>query len=352
MLHSGLRKILLPCWLALSAGFPFQIVVAQSDVFSSTDVLELTLESPYSKINRSRGDDREYFPATIRYSSKEGIEVAIDLRIRTRGRSRSQEDICRFPPLRLNFDSKGLQGTIFDGENNLKMVTHCQLQERYDQFVLLELLNYRLFNLFTNFSFRVRQLEITYVDTETGTQSGPRAAFIIEDEKKMISRIGMRLHEAERITYHEYDSRSLNMVELYQYLIGNTDWSAFLVPAGENCCHNIVPVVRDDGRLIPIPYDFDATGMVNAPYSIPSPVLGIRSVRERMYRGYCHEPTVVNENISGFIARREDVLALIKSQPGFDQKTIDYATEYVGQFFDMLDDPVQLKSEISDTCRG
>ena len=86
-----------------------------------------------------------------------------------------------------------------------------------------------------------------------------------------------------------YDPAALVLLDVFQYFVGNTDWSAFAGPAGEQCCHNVVPFARADGVLLPVPYDFDATGIVNAPYSLPDERLRIQRVRQRLYRGRCRE---------------------------------------------------------------
>jgi hypothetical protein len=348
---SRLKNALFACVQVIILGLAPSISCAQSQLFQGHDVLALTLAAPFSKVNRSRGEGREYFPATLEYTQKDGTEISIKLQVRTRGLNRSRDDICRYPPLRLNFDKDQLDGTLFAGENILKLVTHCQPQTRYEQFVLLEYLDYRLFNLFTDRSFRVRLVDMTYLDTDTGDEQTAKTAFFIEDDAAMAARLKLQRFNSEKIDRRQYDKQELNFVELFQYLLGNTDWSAVVGAPGEACCHNIVPLISADNTLVPVPYDFDATGVVNPPYAAPSTTLNINNVRQRLYRGFCQPDEVLQSNLAIFRERESDVHALIRSQIGLDKRTLSRTTDYVDAFFATINNPEQLQKKIIDACR-
>jgi hypothetical protein len=144
-------------------------------------------------------------------------------------------------------------------------------------------------NVLTDMSLRVRPVEVTYVDTNQKRPVMTKPAFLIEDEEHFATRHGLQLVTDERVDRTRYDPAALALVDMFQYFVGNTDWSAFAGPSGAACCHNVVPVARADGVLVPVPYDFDAAGIVDAPYALPAAGLPIRNVRTRLYRGQCRD---------------------------------------------------------------
>ena len=86
-------------------------------------------------------------------------------------------------------------------------------------------------------------------------------------------------------------------MEVFEYLIGNTDWDAFKKAADqETCCHNLKVVGQMAGPVFPIPYDFDFAGMVDTRYATPDPSLGMRNVRQRQYRGICRPREEIDDD--------------------------------------------------------
>ena len=82
---------------------------------------------------------------------------------------------------------------------------------------------------------------------------------------------------AAGLTWIHLDAPTLTRMMLFEYMIGNTDFSIWAL-------HN-VRIVQDRARkLFPVPYDFDLSGFVHAPYATPDPRIGIRSVLDRLYR--------------------------------------------------------------------
>jgi hypothetical protein len=192
-------------------------------IFSSTDVLQVELAAPFSKVLRSRGENAAYFPATLRHADAAGNTLEIALQIKTRGNFRNRESICRFPPLMLDFPRAAVAGTLVAGENRLKLVTHCQQRSRYEQYVLLEYLSYRIFNLLSDISLKVRLLELSYVDSDTAKPLQVKRGFLIEDSGRLAARTGLTEVALQRIQRAWYEPRQAMLVAVYQYLVGNTD---------------------------------------------------------------------------------------------------------------------------------
>ena len=136
-------------------------------------------------------------------------------------------------------------------------------------------------------------------------------------------------------------------------MIGNNDYSVLKVREGEDCCHNTdVLAVDEAGLKIPIPFDFDFSGLVNAPYAAPPSHLPITEVRHRYYTGLCHPPGVLDKAIAHVQSRREEIFALIENQPELSDKGRRDATRYIRYFYDILDNPKRLRNEVYERCRG
>ena len=139
---------------------------------------------------------------------------------------------------------------------------------------------------------------------------------------------------------------------MFQYFIGNTDWSAFAGPAGAACCHNIVPLARDDGVLLPITYDFDAAGIVAASYALPDERLRIRSVRERLYRGSCRDLAALQRSFEPFEVKRAEIRALYEQHPQLSAKSREKALEYIDEFYALIAEPKRVERAFGSNCGG
>jgi hypothetical protein len=349
-------------WLgvALSTGPAVQAQETQSatsqttPLFSTHDVIELTLHAPFKKVFRERSQDPEQFPATLSYADAPGAEVSVDLQINTRGRFRLQKRTCNFPPIRLDLPKGDVAETIFAGQNKLKLVTHCQSgRDQYEQYVFQEYLIYRMFNLFTDRSFRVRLARLTYIDTEEESDPLTRVGFLIEDKDDMAARHGWEVLDIPVIPAEFFDPAPLAVVELFMYLIGNTDFSAFQAPEGETeCCHNTKVIGTMAGPVYSVPYDFDMSGLIDTRYSQVAEGLEIRSVRQRLYRGICRPREALMEAIQPYNEHRDAIYALWNGQEGLDPKVLEETIEYLDEFYEIINDDRKIEREIEDDCRS
>jgi hypothetical protein len=143
--------------------------------------------------------------------------------------------------------------------------------------------------------------------------------------------------------------------DLFQYLISNYDWSNFAAVPGTNCCHNIkllgaAPDSRRD--LVPVPYDFDSSGLVNAPYANPPQGVPIKNVRTRYFRGLCQFNAQTTEAAKEFLQHREAVLAVVNNTPALSNGRKKLTIDFLETFFGELSDPNKLQHQILDHCRG
>ena len=323
-----------------------------AELFQSNEVLPVKLEAPFKKLFRKRGKDRPWFPAVLSYVDAGGNETRVELEVRVRGNFRAKKENCRFPPLKLNFKRKSLEGTILDGENQLKLVTHCQSASKYEQYVLLENMAYRMHNLFTDFSLRSRLAQVEYIESKSGKAIANKVGFFIEDKKRMAARNDATLVKQKRVDKTEYQADHLHLATVFEYLLGNTDFSVILGPKGENCCHNIIPLQLGDGVKVPVPYDFDVTGFVNPPYTSPPEHLGLRSLRQRLYRGYCQNTVGFKTSFARFLEQRDAVYALFDEMSAMEEKTESSARRYLDQFYEAISVDEKITSEFIEKCRS
>ena len=319
-------------------------------LFADDAPLTLRLEAPFPAVKRNGNDpDPEYSPARLSYAGPDGTGVTHDLGVRARGKSRLKA--CSFPPLRLNFRTRELTGTVFEGQDRLKLVTHCESRDTNAQWVHLEYLAYRVLNLVTTSSLRARPVEVTYFDSDRKREFASGPGILLEDEERFAERQNWQRIKEQTLKRARYDQSALALVGTFQYFIGNTDWSAVAASGGElECCHNVIPLARDDGALVPIVYDFDASGIVETKYSLPDERLPINSVRQRLYRGTCLDPAALQASFEPFLTHRQEIRALYESYPKLTKSSRERALTYIDQFYEVLADPKRVERAFRSGC--
>ncbi len=319
-------------------------------LFAEEATLSVTLAAPWREFERD-GDSDERYPTYLEYQDRNGQTHRLALTVERRGRTRRA--LCRFPPLRLRFDRSTTPGTVFEGQRSLKMVTHCSRSRRWEQYYVLEMLAYRIYNLVTERSLRVRALDITYVDEQHGSDDAGRFAFLLEHVRDVARRNDLSRVRTGRVGPEHYDPEEITRFMLFQYLIGNTDWSVWTATADERCCHNVRTIgVLESESLFALPYDFDAAGWVDASYAAPHESLPIQRVRERLYRGFCRHNPALESVRREFLELEEEIRELVRAEPLLTSRNRNRALRYLSEFFQTLKDPDRFESEVTTACRG
>jgi hypothetical protein len=316
-----------------------------TELFASDSVLRFTLSADFRQLKDDRSQESEERPAIIWISGAGGDTVEVTLKVRTRGRYRLQKNICSFPPLRLNFQESQPRGTVFDGQDKLKLVSHCHDRDSYEQNVLEEYLAYRIYNQLTPASFLVRPVEITYLDSGGGEDPITRLGFLIEDEELLAARIGGLHLDIPGARADAFEPQQMGIMFLFQYMIGNIDWST---ANSQN-----LKVFRVDPDHFAIPYDFDWSGLVDAPYAGPSPLTERLhgSVRERLYLGVCLEEIDFDAVFSLFEERKESIFQAVRQVPGLSDANSRRAAEYLEEFYEFIQDPDRAKRNLRRMCK-
>lgn len=318
-------------------------------LFESATTLNVSLEAPWSELVR-RKDEAQRYPAILGLTDGSGHGHRIEATVETRGLTRLR--VCKFPPLRIRFARDAAAGTEFAGQRSLKMVTHCRSGAAYEQYYVQELLAYRIYNLITEHSFRVRPLSVTYRDSRGGTADGPRFAFLIEDLGDVARRNGHKRSPRVEFAPGDFEPVALTRFMLFQYLIGNTDFAVLGGPSKDACCHNVrVTGPPDDGGLVAVPYDLDSAGMINAGYAAPHEKLPIKAVTERLYRGFCLHNDALPPVRAEFLGHRDAILALVHGEDRLSATRKRETLRYFEAFFTTLASDSAFAREITGKCR-
>lgn len=311
--------------------------------YSAADPLEIKLTTNIKRIRSDKGDKAPWRSATLSYTDTAGKVVSIPTLVRTRGIWRLKN--CEFPPLRLNFKGGVTKGTLLHGIDKPKLVSFCRDRDAYEQYVMQEMQLYRIYGLLTPASHRARLLKMTYADSASGKVQATRMAILLEEPEVLAARVGGELVEITGAGPSDLAVNEDVLAAVFQYLIGNTDWSTYAL-------HNMELVRKPDGDHMPIPYDFDFSGVINAPYATVDPKLSIQRVRQRLFRGYCHAPEDFAKVFTLFNEKKPAIYALYKDPLGsrLPKSTVDETLKYFDEFYETINNPKRAKNQIIDAC--
>jgi hypothetical protein len=333
--------------LKLAEPFPEDDVMTQRKadatarkLFQEETPVEFTLTSEFSLLNKERTpNNNKQFPGVITINGKD-----LNVKLSSRGHLRLNPRTCSFVPIKVTFAKDELAGTVFEGQSDLKLGTHCQNEKEFDQYVMREYLTYKLANLVTPFSFRARLARATYVDAKSKKQVAVHNAVWLEHENDVAKRLSGRDVSLPRIEFKDLDKDSTTMMMLLEYMLGNTDYSIWAL-------HNVV-IVQDKKRtLYPVAYDFDMSGMVHPPYAIPDARLRLRAVTDRLYRGPCRTVDEFNAVAEQFRSKKADMVGAVDSMKELSGSHKSEMKDYLESFFRTIDKPESIKKNFVDGCK-
>jgi hypothetical protein len=321
---------------------------APDPLFAASDPVHLTITAPLPGLMRSRGDPGRV-AGTVTDPSGQQLPATFALR----GITRRTRDTCDFPPLRVDFTTPPPATSLFAGQKHLKLVTHCRKSPAFDQYVLLEYAAYRMYNLLTPHSIRVRLANIDYRNSD-GSPIASRIGFFLEDVGDVAKRNGVReVHAGTRIPVNFLTPTDAARYALFQHMIANHDWAMNAGPAGDECCHNAKLIgVAAPGQAVPVPYDFDFSGLVNAPYAVAPDVLKIDRVTQRVYRGYCAHNAQALQVAREMRTAQPQLLAVLAETPGLSPKKQQSAAEFLARFFADIASDADVGAKVLNHCTG
>ena len=311
--------------------------------FASEEPLEMTLSFDIKGLVKTKSKP-EYFDATLTVKNSDTDSIIQDIKVKARGYFRCS--FCSFPPLMMKFKNKDSEPIQIEGKT-LKLVTHCQQLAKFDQYVMKEYLAYKMLNkLDSNYSFKTRLVRVNYVDINKSKVIYTAYGILIENETMLAQRNNAVVIKSDKLTPRDMNPVAMNRMALFNYMIGNTDWSVQMQ-------HNIKILVSYNlpGHAIPVLYDFDYSGLVNTFYAAPFEELPIKEVTERYYQGVCTSPNKLKPIIDEFAGLKDSMLGTIQDFPYLSKNDKKMAESYIRSFYDMYRNQNYLISQLNSTCK-
>lgn len=322
----------------------FAHVIAQdknvANLFSEDNILQITVSGNTKELFNDRDENSSYHPMVISCPDKTGAEMQLNVEIKTRGHFRKSAQNCTYPPLQFHFNSSDtLSKSIFNEQRKLKLVMPCA----DDDYIIKEYLVYKLYNLITPLSFKVRLAKLNFENTSKKSTVS-FYGFFIEEEDQMARRNNLSPVEW-KIRAPQSKREEFLQMAVFEYMIGNTDWSVEYL-------QNIkLEAVDSNTAPITVPYDFDHAGIVNTPYALPAEELRMSSVRERRYRGYCVNDMAVFDSIfAKFNGLKSEFEKVYSSCAMLNEKYKKTTMQYLSDFYKTINDPTEVKKEFGYPC--
>jgi len=320
-------------------------------LFASHDIIHAVIQAPIGRLISDRSAASAPVEGTLLV---DGEPVPIRVRLSLRGITRRKSETCAFPPIRVDILEPPPENSLFAGQKKLKLVSPCRAGGAYQQYVFLEYSAYLMYNTLTPLSYKARLAAIEYRDAR-GRPITSGTGYFLENEKDLARRNGLR--EAivgDRIAPSQLSPRDSARHAIFEYMIGNIDWSQAAAPTGAGCCHNtkLLGEKQASNGLIPIPYDFDETGLVDPPYAVPPEGSDIADISSRQYRGYCAFNAEALDVAGAFRDRQSDILAVLDGLPQIEPAARRKAGAYLARFFADIATDQTVSSKLLRSCLG
>lgn len=314
------------------------------DMFEVSTPMDITLTYDMKAFQRDKNKD-EYRDVHFLYQFTDSVAIEHTLRIKPRGQFRKSH--CSYAPFWLNIRKADIVNENLQEVKRLKVVTQCRGGKDYSDYVLKEFLAYRIYNLLSPVSFRVRLVHMKYIDTGRKNKESDSWAFMIEPEEMLAERNDGVVIKNDELSMHYMRAAEMDLAALFHYMIGNPDYS---ITGRHNMKILGLPGYGSLGYT-PVPYDFDYTGLVDADYAIPGENLGISSVRQRYFLGPCREDQEFQIAIDHINSHREEILELVEEFPYLSERHKNDMIGYLEDFFSSASGPNFIGSKLKSTCR-
>ena len=321
-----------------------QLNADESTLFTSmqqADALPLKVETDVESL-LLRKSSVEKYPAKLSYPKNHKM-VEWEVELSPRGNMRNK--YCDLPPLKLEFSKEDLINVGFNPAfDDFKLVHTCKDDEEHRALVMREYLAYKLYNELTDFSFQVQLLDFSLEDSKGKLYKVASKGFLIEKDDELAQRLNGRVLKPTNVSRDALQADVFDMMSLFQFMIGNTDWFVYNL-------HNI-KVLKVEGQLfpIPIPYDFDYAGLVNADYAIPEKRLPVTDIKDRYYLGACRTHEELQPVFQKFKEKKEKMLSICTEFSPLPKPVREEITDYINTFFKILEDENSCKKMIVQHC--
>lgn len=309
-------------------------------LFDSDDILKVTLKLDLNSYFKK--DFKKPMDGVMIFHLSPADSVLKDVKIDNHGNFRSTN--CKYPPLEIHFKKPVRAYSDFGQIEKIRLVTCCEPGDLFDDYVLREFLVYKLYNVLTDTSYRVRLLSVTLNDLKKKRASVRQYGFFIEPKEILAERTGLNVVEMNGLGQKHIVPSVMDMVAIFNYMVSNYDWSVKeqhnITLLGHGGKNPLLPVVA-------VPHDFDGTGVVNAVYSAPPLEFGLKSIRDRYYLGPCRSREVFYRDLRYFTVKKRELMNIIADVPYLNQKSKKDIVDYINQFFYQTDNKNTLDNMIT-----
>lgn len=288
-------------------------------------------------------DDPEYINAHLNLFCEKDT-VSWDIKIKARGEFR--RNYCSFPPIMINVKGIDEGPAEIREQKTIKLVTHCRDERQYEEYVFREYLAYKLYSLTAPYSFSVRLVNINYIDENEPDNIISSYGFLIENLDHVAERYNAVAIDENDILQKELKPDVMTRLAVFQYMIGNVDWQVGT--------HNIKVIQlseRDSVTDVPLPYDFDFSGFVNADYAVPRKSLGLTDIRQRRYLGDCTLNGLLTSVLDEYAGLQEAFMNTIDNFEFLANRNKRDLISYLNEFYEpLMNAPEKFLIELQNDC--
>ena len=310
-------------------------------LFENQDPLKIKLSYSNKEI-RLKTDDTTYIKTNMSFWHENKWN---DLEVSLRARGNFRRSKCYFPPIKMKIKKSKAEGSLFEGNKNLKLVVPCLLQEEKNDNIVQEFIAYKLYEKISPYHFQTRMVDIEFSEIKRNKKIVHKLkGFLIEDDKRVADRFEGKSFE-RYIHPKAMDDMTSIKNSMFQFMIGNTDFSVAYQHNGK--------LLYIDKTIYPLPYDFDLCGLVDASYSIVNATLGINTVKDRKYRGFKRDESMVQEVRDQLLSKKAQFFQIIDNQKSRFELTSEFEStkSFLSGFFEILEDDSDFDKKVINNMR-
>ena len=318
-----------------------QIVQKSDSLFNNQDILKIKLSYSNAEM-RMDTDDTTFIKVNLEYNNDNKWE-SLNVNLRARGNFRRSK--CYFPPIKMRIKKSSAKGTLFEGNKNLKLVMPCLLRKEKNDNILQEFIAYKFYEKISPYYFKTRLVDIEFTEIKKKkTEVHKLIGFLIEDDKRVADRFEGKSFE-RYIHPKAMDDMTSVQNSIFQFMIGNTDFSVAYQHNGK--------LLYANKKIHPLPYDFDLCGLVDASYAIVNSTLGISSVRDRKYRGFKRDESLLEKVRDQILSKKNEFYQIVDNQKSKFEIPSEFEStnEFLTSFFDIIEDDKSFKKEVLQMMR-
>ena len=221
----------------------------------------------------------------------------------------------------------------------------CLLRKEKNDNIIQEFIAYKFYEKISPYYFKTRLVDIEFTEIKKKkTEVHKLIGFLIEDDKRVADRFEGKSFE-RYIHPKAMDDMTSVQNSIFQFMIGNTDFSVAYQHNGK--------LLYIDKKIYPLPYDFDLCGLVDASYAIVNNTLGINSVRDRKYRGFKRDESLLEKVRDQILSKKNEFYQIIDNQKSKFEITTEFEStnKFLTSFFDIMEDDKSFKKEVIQMMR-